>query len=216
MRFDILSLNVGRPKVIGTQHGEPVLSAIGKTPVALGVLHVDEEGIEGDRVADLSGHGGHDKAVYAYPRENWDFWKEKGFAPAPTLFGENLTLSGGDENTVAVGDRFRWGEVELEISQPRAPCFKFGLHTGRPDAPAIMTKSARCGWYLRVVKPGKVAPADSTLVKIASGSSISIKTSFEAAFLPKFDRELRQQAYEQPGLAAAWKRQIERYLNKLA
>jgi MOSC domain-containing protein YiiM len=214
-RFEILSLNTGLPKVIGTLHGEPVRSGIAKKPAPPRALYVDEDGIEGDGVADLSAHGGRDKAVYAYPRENWDFWTQKGFAPEAATFGENLTLAGGDENDVAVGDRFRWGDVVLEISQPRAPCFKLGIHTGRADAPAIMTSTARCGWYLRVIAPGRIEPGDRELVRIASGSQISVKASFEAAFSRKVSDELRRQAYAQPALADAWKRQIERHINGL-
>jgi MOSC domain-containing protein YiiM len=214
-RFEILSLNIGLPKVIGMLHGEPVRSGIAKKPAPSRALFIDEEGIEGDGVADLSAHGGRDKAVYAYPRENWDFWKTKGFAPEAATFGENLTLAGGDENEVSVGDRFRWGDVVLEISQPRAPCYKLGMHTGRPDAPKIMTSTARCGWYLRVVSPGRVKPDDRTLVRIERGSQISVKTSFEAAFSRKVSLELRRHAYEQPALSDAWKRQIEHHINSL-
>lgn len=215
MRFEILSLNVGRPKAIGMQHGRPVLSAIGKKPVEPGTHYVGEFGIDGDEVADPSVHGGRDKAVYAYPRDNWAFWTEKGFAPVATLFGENLTLTGGDENDVAIGDRFRWGEVELEISQPRAPCFKFAIHTGRPDAPAIMTKSARSGWYLRVLTPGKVGPSDNSLVRIANAGGASVRAAFEAAFSTHFDRIEREKIAGQPALAVAWRLQIERHFKDL-
>jgi MOSC domain-containing protein YiiM len=69
--------------------------------------------------------------------------------------GENLTLEGASEDDVAIGDWFRWGEALLEISQPRAPCFKLAIHTRRQDVPGLMTVSSRCGWYYRVIEEGR-------------------------------------------------------------
>ena len=71
------------------------------------------------------------------------------------MFGENLTLVGATEDGIYIGDRFRWGDAVLEVSQPRGPCYKFAIHTARADAPQLMTVSSRCGWYLRVVEEGQ-------------------------------------------------------------
>jgi len=126
MELRLLSVNVGMPRIIGEMQGEPVLSAFGKYPVTTDMVVVETTNIEGDTQADLRVHGGNDKAVYCYPADNWPWWeREKSFSCRPASFGENLTVEGADETMVAIGDRFRWGDALLEISEPRAPCFKF-------------------------------------------------------------------------------------------
>src|SRR6185312_1381767 len=155
MNLRILSVNIGRARPIGTFENETVISGIDKRGVASERVIVRRLGIEGDEQADLRVHGGLDKAVYAYPSEHWPWWEnEQHIECRPAAFGENLTLAGADESEVAIGDRFRWGAALLEVSQPRAPCYKLGLHTKRADAPQIMTLSARCGWYMRVLEEG--------------------------------------------------------------
>ncbi len=145
MNLRILSVNVSRPRVIGQLHGEDVWSGIDKKPVAEDSVFVGRLDIDGDAQADLSVHGGVDKAVYVYPADHWPWWEqEKSFGCGPARFGENLTLQGGDEHAVAIGDRFRWGDALLEVSQPRAPCYKLAIHARR-DIPQLMTVSARCG-----------------------------------------------------------------------
>ena len=119
MNLRILSVNIARPRIIGIWQGEAVLSGIAKTPAAADTLFVGRTNIDGDGQADLSVHGGPDKAVYAYPSAHWSWWEgEKHLACGPATFGENLTLEGANENDVAIGDRFRWGGAILEISQP--------------------------------------------------------------------------------------------------
>src|SRR5262245_16335871 len=130
MKLALLSVNVSQPKVLARVGEEVVMSAIGKAPVATQDIRVLKETLEGDRVADPTVHGGADKAVYAYPADNWPWWQnEHALACRPGAFGENLTLSGADETGVRIGDRFSWGDALLEVSQPRQPCFKFQLHT---------------------------------------------------------------------------------------
>jgi len=120
MDLRILSVNIGRARVIGTVHGEDVLSGIDKKAMVGDTAFVGALGINGDEQADLTVHGGVDKAVYAYPSENWPWWvTEKGIACRPATFGENLTLEGADENDVAIGDRFRW-ETPCSKSASRA------------------------------------------------------------------------------------------------
>jgi MOSC domain-containing protein YiiM len=114
--------------------------------------------IEGDRQADLQVHGGEDKAVYAYPSEHLEAWAREHDRPFdPGSFGENLSIRGMLEGDAAIGDVWRWGEVLLEVSQPRWPCFKLLMHLGRPSIGRGMIQTGRTGWYLRVVRPG-IAP----------------------------------------------------------
>src|SRR5271165_263826 len=122
MNLRILSVNVGLPRVLGTLQGEPVLSGFHKDVVTADMVYVSATNIEGDGQADLTVHGGPDKAVYSYPAGHWHWWESEKHLPcAAGTFGENLTLEGADEDAVAIGDRFRWGSVLLEVSQPRAP-----------------------------------------------------------------------------------------------
>ncbi len=212
MTATLLSLNVGLPKIIGSWHGEAVLSGFDKRPVASRTVVVEKTGIRGDGQADLKNHGGADKAVYAYPALNWPWWEtEKRLSCRPGLFGENLTLGNLDETTVYLGDRFAWGEVVLEVCQPRAPCFKLGLYTGRADLPQIMTVSGRCGWYFRVVTQG-AAPADGALTRVVRADAPSVREAFHAVFAKTPDLVLLQRIKQTPAVSKAWQHQVDRRL----
>ena len=209
MQLALVSVNVAEPRVIGTVNGEPVLSGIAKRPVVTDKVFVGRTNIAGDAQADLSVHGGVDKAVYAYPSSHFPWWeKEHGLSCVPATFGENLTLEAGDEDAVAIGDRFRWGEAILEISQPRAPCFKLALHTKRPDVPQLMVHSARSGWYLRVIEEGWAPLKDARLERIAQSSGPSVRETFLALFDRKMNRSSRFRVLGNPALAAAWRHGI--------
>jgi MOSC domain-containing protein YiiM len=207
MNLRIRSVNIARPRIIGAWNGEPVLSGIAKSPVAADTVLVGKTNIDGDGQADLSVHGGHDKAVYAYPSSHWPWWeREKHLACGPATFGENLTLEGVDENEVTIGDRFRWGDAILEVSQPRAPCYKLAIHTARPDAPQLMTLSARSGWYLRVIAEGAAPSRGATMERIAESAGPSVREAFAALFDPRISTEERRRVHDTPALAAAWRR----------
>lgn len=156
---EIGSLNVAVPAVLAEQGDGAVWSGIAKRPVGPGArLWLSEINISGDGQADLSVHGGPDKAVYAYPSEHLGAWAaELGEPIGAAAFGENLTTSGATEADTLIGDVWTWGEAILQVSQPRWPCFKLALHRGRPDIQRRMLRSGRTGWYLRVLQPGEVA-----------------------------------------------------------
>jgi len=155
----LVSVNVVEPEVIGTRRGRPVLSAIVKRPVAAATLRLDRLNLDGDRQADPRVHGGPDKAVYAYPSEHLPRWTaELGGNPAFSAgtFGENLTTTGWLEDDVRIGDVWRWGDALLQVTQPRGPCYKLAMATGRPEIIRRMLETGRTGWYLRVLRPGIV------------------------------------------------------------
>lgn len=213
MNLAILSVNVGLPRPIGVARGETIISGIAKEPVGAARVRVDPTNIEGDAQADLRVHGGADKAVYAYPNGHWPWWEgEHGLLCRPATFGENLTLAGCDENDVAIGDRFRWGEALLEVSQPRAPCYKFAMHTGREDAPLLMTVSARSGFYLRVLEPGLAPAQDAFVTREEASRGPSVRETFIAAMHRDIAREVRLRVHDAPGLAPAWRAAIARHL----
>ena len=159
---ELVSVNVAEPQIIGTFRGKPITSGIAKQPVGQEMLRLDWLNLEGDRQADLRVHGGTDKAVYAYPSEhilrwNADLQPETRFGPG--TFGENLTTLGWLEDAVHIGDIWAWGDALLQVSEPRHPCYKLGMRTGRRDVIKRMEANGRSGWYLRVLQPGLVPVA---------------------------------------------------------
>ncbi|HXC56758.1 MAG TPA: MOSC domain-containing protein [Rhizomicrobium sp.] len=207
LRLKLLSVNVGLPRVIGARNGEAVLSGIAKAPVDAADVFVGGSNIAGDGQADLTVHGGRDKAVYAYPAGHWPWWEsEHGLACRPATFGENLTLAGADETEVFIGDRFRWGAALLQVAQPRAPCFKLAIHA-RADIPARMTASARCGWYFRVLEEGR-APVQGELVRENDTGGPSVRETFVAALHPRAPEASRVRVRDAADLSPAWKRML--------
>jgi MOSC domain-containing protein YiiM len=210
-----LSVNVGRPRVVAVINGERVYSGIAKAPLAREQVFVGRTNIDGDAQADLTVHGGPDKAVYAYPADNWRWWETEHTLPcAPNTFGENLTLEGADETQVSIGDRFRWGDAELEVAQPRGPCYKLAIHTHRADTPQIMTISARCGWYFRVTREGEAKP-HSTLTRIHASGGPSVRDAFAAAYHPQVSETARRAVFEAPELAENWRDAVARRLKAI-
>jgi MOSC domain-containing protein YiiM len=157
----LISVNVGLPRTV-TWQGKIVTTGIFKEPVS-GPVRLHKLNLEGDRQADLSVHGGEEKAVYAYPVEHYDYWRDQ--LPDMELpwgmFGENFTVAGLLEEKVNLGDRFRIGTAELVVTQPRLPCYKLGLKFGRTDMVKRFLASRRTGFYLAVLKEGQVEAGDA-------------------------------------------------------
>ncbi len=216
MNLRVLSVNVALPRIIACIGTEPVMSAIAKVPVTAGSVIVGPINIKGDAQADLNVHGGPDKAIYAYPSENWRWWeREQSLACEPGTFGENLTLCGATEDDIRIGDQFRWGTALLEVSQPRAPCYKFAIHTTRQDAPQLMTISARCGWYLRVREEGRALCAGGLLTRLSTArENPSVRQAFRALYHPNIPREERQKVRDTLSLADAWREGLTQRLMK--
>lgn len=161
----ILSINAGKVAPLFIGHGpkiQQVVSGIRKQPLDASV-RVEPLGIVGDEQADLTVHGGLDKAVYLYPHEHYAFWNEarqrvlkQTSNLVPGAFGENLTTLGLLESELWVGDRLQADELMLEVTEPRAPCYKFAALMGYPHAVKHMLQSGYSGVYLKVVCPGTV------------------------------------------------------------
>ena len=155
----VVSVNVSAGTIIEWQ-GRRVLTGIFKQPVADRVL-VRKNGLVGDRQGDLTVHGGERKAVYSYSVANYEWWnRELGRVLPPGMFGENLTIDGLDEESIAVGDRFSIGNTILEALQPRLPCYKLGVRFGDPRMVKRFMHSGRFGTYFRVVTEGDVGAGD--------------------------------------------------------
>src|SRR3954454_4454804 len=159
--IEIIAVSVGVPTVLATVGRDRVWSGIAKGQVSTTTaLWLSELNLSGDGQADLSVHGGFDKAVYVYPSEHLAAWStelEEDLGPA--AFGENVTTVGQMEADTRIGDVWSWGGALLQVTQPRWPCFKLALFRGRPDVQARLRASGRTGWYLRVLQPGEVRAA---------------------------------------------------------
>jgi len=161
----IISVNIGIVSPLFVKAGsnsQSVQSAIRKQAVT-GKVAVRPLGLVGDEQADLSVHGGLDKAIYAYPSEHYAFWQteaERVFKTPVTLspgtLGENLTTEGLLEQDLWIGDRVQAGELVLQVTEPRQPCFKFAARMGYAHAVKQMLQSGYSGAYLKVVQPGEV------------------------------------------------------------
>jgi MOSC domain-containing protein YiiM len=142
---------------------EGALSAIGKSQVE-GPRNVHFLGIEGDAQADLTVHGGPDKAIHHYPRDHYAAWQttlgQHEHLNQAGAFGENVSTTGLVESQACIGDRYRLGTALVEISQGRQPCWKQGHRLGSAKVVAHMVKTQMCGWYYRVIEQGLVQAGD--------------------------------------------------------
>ena len=201
----IISLNVGRPRLVQSK-GEPVSTGIFKEPVA-GPVMLRTLNLDGDRQADLSVHGGISKAVYGYPVEHYEFWKQE--LPEMTLpfgmFGENFTTEGLFENGVNVGDRFRVGEAELMVTEPRMPCYKLGIKFGRTDIIRRFLQSRRTGFYFAVVKEGLVEAGDELKLLSRDSNNITIADITRLYAFERDDVETLRRAVKLETLSASWR-----------
>jgi MOSC domain-containing protein YiiM len=156
----VLSINVAMPRVANI-HGKEVETGIFKTPVA-GPVVVGELNLAGDGQADLSVHGGPDKAVYVYSWDHILHWKQalRRDDLGPGSFGENLTVEGMGEDEVAIDDEFAIGTARFVVTQPRLPCFKLALALETPSIPKTFLESGRTGYYLRVLQEGTLQAGD--------------------------------------------------------
>ncbi len=156
----IVSLNVGLPRD-ALWHGHTVTTGIFKEPVE-GRIKLRTLNLDGDRQADLTVHGGANKAVYCYPLAHYDYWKKElpGRDIPIGMFGENFTLDGPLEDTIHLGDHFSVGTAEVIVTQPRLPCYKLGVRFGSDDMVKRFLASGRGGFYLAVTREGEVGVGD--------------------------------------------------------
>ena len=157
----LLSIHAGKVAPLGPNH---VLSAFVKS-VVIGPVRIEPLGILGDEQADLTVHGGAEKAVYGYAFDNYAAWRaeypQHSERLVPGGFGENLCIEGLREADLCVGDIHRVGSARLQVCQPRQPCSKLALYFADKKLPKAMIRSGRSGWYYRVLKPGKIVAGEA-------------------------------------------------------
>jgi MOSC domain-containing protein YiiM len=166
-------------------------------------------GIEGDEQADLSVHGGTEKAVYGYALENYDSWRAEYPHHAATLmpggFGENLCIEGMREADLCVGDIHRIGSAQLQVCQPRQPCFKLALRFEDNMMPKAMIRSGRAGWYYRVLEPGEIAPGVAVRLEGRLNSDFSFARLVDLISHGNATRQELERMQRMEGLAFHWK-----------
>ncbi|MBL0914339.1 MAG: MOSC domain-containing protein [Sphingopyxis sp.] len=192
-------------------------SAIAKTP-ADGALHVGFLGIDGDEQADLSVHGGVDKAIHHYPRDHYDWWAgelgDHALLEVPGAFGENISTEGLIESEACIGDRYRLGSALVEISQGRQPCWKLGHRFGVATVPATVVTTRRSGWYYRVIEEGAVAAGDALELVERPLAEWSVERSFHLLIggAGKRKPEALRALAAMDALATTWRARAEKLL----
>ena len=196
----VISINVSPPRVVNI-HGKVVETGIFKTPVT-GPVVAGKLNLAGDGQADLSVHGGPDKAVYLYSGDHLPFWQQvlRRDDLGPGSFGENLTAEGMGEDEVAIGDEFAIGTARFVVTQPRLPCFKLALALETPSITKTFMESGRTGFYLRVTREGTLQAGDP-IYPLPSRESARV-TIAEFVTLYRVKRATREQINRILSLAA--------------
>jgi MOSC domain-containing protein YiiM len=210
----ILSVNVGLPREV-TWQGKLVTTGIFKEPVNAPVM-MRTLNLEGDRQADLTVHGGVDKAVYVYPSEQYDYWRAElpGVDLPWGVFGENFTTEGLLEEAVYIGDRFRVGETEVMVTEPRMPCYKLGIKFGRADIIKRFLASRRTGFYFAVLREGMVGAGDAIKFIGREQQEISVADITRLYAFEKNDLKGLRRAIGVDSLPESWKGYFQHQLEK--
>jgi MOSC domain-containing protein YiiM len=197
----LISVCVGVPREADWK-GKPVTTGIFKQPVD-GRVMMRLLNLDGDRQADLTVHGGVEKAVYAYPVEHYAYWRQE--FPNDELpwgaFGENLTVEGLLESEVNIGDRFRIGTAEVMVTQPRFPCFKLNLKFGRDDMVKRFLNSRLSGIYFSVVQEGEIGAGDAITLVSRDEHNITVADIVQI-YVREASDDLVRRAIQVPALAA--------------
>ena len=210
----LLSVNVGLPRDV-TWNGKTVRTSVWKSPVD-GRRMVRKLDIDGDAQADLAGHGGEQRAVFVYQMDSYHYWEQFLGRNDFTFgqFGENFTVEGLPDSEVCIGDRYRIGGAEFEVTQPRVTCYRVGIRMNEPRMPALLVAHHRPGFYFRVLQEGEVGAGDD-IVKIADGPErISVAEVDALLYLPGHTSEQLQRALRIPALSKGWQSSFQAMLQQ--
>jgi ferredoxin-NADP reductase/MOSC domain-containing protein YiiM len=212
----LLSVNVGLPQDVAW-HGRTVHTAVWKRPVE-GQRLVRRLNIDGDGQGDLAGHGGEHRAVFVYQIESYQYWQGQlgrdDFSYGQ--FGENFTVRGLADDQVCIGDRYRIGEAEFEVTQPRVTCYRVGIRMNDARMPALLVSHHRPGFYFRVLREGPVQAGDE-IVKVAAGpEAMTVAEADALLYLPGHTREGVQRALRIPALPEGWRASFQALLDQPA
>jgi ferredoxin-NADP reductase/MOSC domain-containing protein YiiM len=214
----VLSVNVGLPKDVSWQ-GRTVHTGVWKYPVT-GPAMARRLNIDGDGQGDLTGHGGEQRAVLVYQLDSYRHWQQHfgrdDFSYGQ--FGENLTVDGLADDEVCIGDRYRIGQAEFEVTQPRVTCYRVGLRLGQPELPALLVSHHRPGFYMRVVAEGQVQAGDPVIKTRTGPHELSVADTDALLYLPgdKPDTERLRAASQIPALSPGWQQSFRDLLDGTA
>ena len=205
MLLRLLSLNVGVPRQV-TFQGQLVNTAIFKEPIQ-GRIRLQKLNLEGDKQADLTVHGGEDKAVYAYPAEHYGFWSKElqGMSLPWGMFGENFTTQGMLEEMVNIGDQFQIGTTKLVATQPRMPCYKLGVKFGRMDIIKRFLASGLTGIYFKVIHEGEVGAGDEIEPISRDENNVTVRDIVRLYTVDKDDVDTMERAIKVKDLPNGWR-----------
>jgi MOSC domain-containing protein YiiM len=205
----IVSVNTGMPRQV-VWKGMTVQTAIFKDPVD-GPVMIGRLNLDGDKQADLTVHGGRDKAVYAYPAEHYEYWRKE--LPEVSFswgrFGENLTIEGLHEDTLCIGDRLKIGSAVLMVTQPRMPCYKLALRFDRDDMIQRFLASGRSGFYFSVIEPGEVSVESKAEVVSRDPNRVAVADIVRLYLGQAHDPDLLQRAINVDALPENWKAHLQ-------
>jgi ferredoxin-NADP reductase/MOSC domain-containing protein YiiM/ferredoxin len=200
----LLSVNVGMPRNVPWQ-GKTVYTGVWKHPVR-GPVMARRLNIDGDGQGDLQGHGGEQRAVLVYQIQSYQHW-EQHFGRddfSYGQFGENLTVDGLPDNEVCIGDRYRIGEAEFEVTQPRVTCYRVGLRLGEPEMAALLVSHHRPGFYLRVITEGHIQAGDQIIKTRIGPHALTVADTDALLYLPGHDPAKLRRALQIPALSPGW------------
>lgn len=207
--MELLAISLSGQQTLEYQ-GRSAETGICKQPVT-GPVHATALGIIGDTQVDRENHGGADKAIYAYTAENYRFWEQELGRSLPYgQFGENLAVSGMPDEAVHIGDIFRIGEVECQVTQPRVPCFKLGLRMENLDFVGRFHCSGRVGFYLRVLKEGQLRAGDAIERLHDDPGQLNIRDAMLALNKNPRQQDIIRRALGVPALSQAWRDSLEK------
>ncbi|OBJ08594.1 sulfurase [Mycobacterium sp. 1482292.6] len=208
----LVSVNVGMPKNVEWRD-KTVYTGIWKAPVE-GPVMVRRRNVDGDGQGDLAGHGGEQRAVMVYQSESYDFWKS--YLKRDDLraghFGENFTVTGLADDDVCIGDRYRIGDAEFEVTQPRVTCFRVGLRLDEPDMPNLLVAQHRPGFYFRVITEGHVRAGDDIVRTRRGRHELSVAAVDALLYLPDRNVETLRKAVDIPALSPGWQQSFHELL----
>jgi ferredoxin-NADP reductase/MOSC domain-containing protein YiiM len=209
----LLSVNVGMPKDVAWQ-GKTVHTGVWKSPVT-GPRMVRTLNVDGDGQGDLNGHGGEQRAVLVYQTQSYEYWQRHfGWDDFEYgQFGENFTVDGLGDDEVCVGDRFRIGEAEFEVTQPRVTCFRVAMRLGTPTLPSLLVAHHRPGFYMRVIAEGLVQAGDEIVRTRTGPHALSVADIDALLYLPGRDPARLKAAVTIPALSPGWQQSFREFLD---
>jgi MOSC domain-containing protein YiiM len=207
--------NYGREDAVDT-HDLPWTTGFFKTPVS-GPIYVSTTNLDGDGQADLINHGGVDKAVLAYSAEHYPNWRNELQVPDMPFgaFGENLTIAGLNEELICIGDIFRVGPVNLQVSQPRQPCWKLARRWRMHELTGLVIRNGRSGWYFRVLEEGLIEGQMAVTLVERPNPDWTVARANHVLHQMRTDLAATLELADVPELASSWVEELRERAERL-